>query len=92
MNLAAIGRFERTTQELEEAMRELEASIPLEERGAAKVAQEAWLRFRDAQAEFAALQFQGGSAAGLMRTAEATKLTEQRLAAVRQAIGERKLV
>ena len=79
MRACETHRYEQAEQQLEAAYRALLA--PLDKQGQAKLrqAQEAWRRFRAAEADFQADTARGGTLAPLIRMSVLADMTEARL-------------
>lgn len=74
--------------QLEDAVADLGAVTSEARAECLKRTQRAWEAFRESEAEFSALLYEGGSGAPLLATARKVELTEQRLAEVKQARAE----
>lgn len=87
MNQRAAAALRTADARLEEALLELEHFAGSDE---LTRVQDAWERFRDEQADFAASQYAGGSIAPLIKASEAEALTLDRIAWARAEVEERR--
>lgn len=90
MNLQATTKFHTTDAQLNEALVELRGLLSDEEEAQMDEAQDRWAAYRNAEADFIASEFEGGSMQPLIRSGEGISLTEERLKRVRATIAERK--
>lgn len=91
MNEQQAERLERATAIMQRALEEVESLLVGDDDiNALKAVQRAWLKYRNAQAEFASLTFKGGSMQPLIYYGTATALTIDRIVELRTDIHERK--
>ena len=88
MRACAIARDRAATEALEVAYQKLDATLSVDQKRRLRDAQDAWLRFRDAEVAFEAAQAGEGSIAQLVKTATRTALTEARTAELRRLLRE----
>lgn len=77
-------RFQGADRELNRLYRELSASLDERRRDQLRVAQRAWIGFRDAQARFAGSLAEEGSLSGVLELEEKAALTKQRIEHLRR--------
>ncbi|WP_375057497.1 lysozyme inhibitor LprI family protein [Zobellella sp. DQSA1] len=88
MNQAAGRQYEQADQALNQAYARLMARLDASRQEKLKLAQRAWLRFRDAQAELVSSAWEGGSIRPLIHGEELTRLTEHRTAELLRLLEE----
>lgn len=79
LNDEAASAFKKADAKLNKVYTELRALLDDEEKARLKEVQLLWLKYRDANAEFAARQFEGGSIAPLVYSSAMTSTTEDRV-------------
>lgn len=91
MNMQQGERLERATAIMDRTLAELEGIIEDNPSHVKKLnaAQAAWKKYRDAQASFASLTFEGGTMQPLIHSGAATALTIERIVELRMDIHER---
>ena len=80
------ARYVNAEKQLNSAYRQLEKSLDLGRRIKLRVAQRAWLRFREADARFQGDGARGGTLAPLLEVSALADLTEARTAELRKAM------
>lgn len=80
MRTCEMARFQTAQRELEAAYEGLMKHLETEQQQKLRLAQRAWLRFRDANADFQASTAQGGTLAPLIRVGTLTEMTKARTA------------
>jgi len=88
MNVFAAQSFQSANKELESMLAQLRRTIGEEAAQELETANEAWVTFRDAQANFCAAQYKGGSIAPMIRAAELERVTRERITYFRKVIDE----
>lgn len=78
MKMDASRSFEVADKAMNEAYKQLMAVLSEEGKNRLKVAQRAWITYRDAQSSFVAHQFAGGTMEGLENIGALHMLTEER--------------
>lgn len=78
LNQAAQREYQQADLVLNQAYAQLMTALLPEQQQQLKVAQRAWLKFRDAEADFRAAPYQGGSIQPLIYSQTLLELTEQR--------------
>lgn len=78
MRTCEASRYATAQQELDEAYQSLMAHIDREQKVKLRKAQDAWVRFRDANADFQASLLEGGTLAPLVRISSLTEMTRAR--------------
>ena len=79
MRVKAASELEALDAQLHYAVHELAHDLTDKRASSLHKTQERWFRWRETEAEFAALLFEGGTGAPLLGTARMIELTEQRL-------------
>jgi uncharacterized protein YecT (DUF1311 family) len=82
--------LERADKEMNRVYQRLLAMLDNEGKEKLRLAQRAWLKFRDAQASFDADVFRGGSAAGILDLGARLELTTSRTQSLEGAIEARR--
>ena len=90
MRECEIGRLQRAEAGMNAAYRNLSAKLDQPGRAKLHAAQEAWLKFRDAEAEYKADFARGGTLAPLIAASAQADLTDARRKDLEQATEERK--
>ncbi|RYF31221.1 MAG: DUF1311 domain-containing protein [Comamonadaceae bacterium] len=90
MNHRARVDLELQDAELAVLLAELGGLVGEKRRVELDAAQEAWVRYRDLEAGFAASEYTGGSIMPLIRASEAASLTRERVAHIRAFLDDRK--
>ncbi|MBC8128528.1 MAG: DUF1311 domain-containing protein [Gloeobacteraceae cyanobacterium ES-bin-144] len=86
LNAEEYARFEKADANLNKVYGQLLAKLDAEGKAKLKVAQRAWVAFRDAQAEMDADIMRGGSAAALLQAGSLRTNTERRIADLKQLL------
>lgn len=84
MSLRSAAAFGTADARLNEVLAELRTIVDAKGSVALDAMQEAWSRYRDLRARYASLVFDGGTLQTIMWDAEATAVTEERIADLRQ--------
>ena len=79
------NRYKTAQRELNDAYQSLLRHLDDAQKRKLQLAQHAWLRFRDANAEFQASLAQGGTLAPLMKIVSLTEMTEARTSELKKA-------
>ena len=79
LNEEAASEFNKADAELNKVYGELRSLLDDEDKARLKEVQLLWLKYRDANADFAASQFEGGSIAPLIYSSAMTSTTEDRV-------------
>ena len=90
MRECELARLKRADEEMEAAYRALSATLDPEAQVKLRVAQEAWLKFRAAEAAYQADAARGGTLAPLIAETVRADLTESRRKELEKAIRDRK--
>ncbi|MBI1760172.1 MAG: DUF1311 domain-containing protein [Acidobacteria bacterium] len=88
MNRCAADEYKKADAELNKVYQQLLPKLEGEHKEKLKVAQRAWLAFRDAHCEFEAFSFEGGSMQPLMRDSCLEAVTRERTKQLRGALQE----
>jgi uncharacterized protein YecT (DUF1311 family) len=88
MNRRAYAEFDVEDALLAQAVAELEGLVG--EEPDLQAAQEAWIAYRDREADFAAAEYEGGSIQPLIRGSELAALTRERRARVEAMVTDRR--
>lgn len=92
MNIWQAHRAQEMNAKLQGVIVELQVHFSESERDQFEKAQKAWEKYRAAEAEFASLEMEGGSAQPLLRWGAHTRLTIERIASLKEeAVRRRKL-
>jgi uncharacterized protein YecT (DUF1311 family) len=88
LNREAAAQFERADAQLNDIYKRVLAAAAVDEERQQKLikAQRAWLVYRDAEAEFEADEVRGGTAYSMEYNGARTKLTEERVKALREIL------
>jgi uncharacterized protein YecT (DUF1311 family) len=78
MRTCEASRYATAQQELDAAYQNLMSHINREQKVELRKAQDAWIRFRDASADFQASLLEGGTSAPLVRIGSLTDMTRAR--------------
>jgi len=81
-------RYEKASRDLESVYEQLASHLDASEKAKLHAAQEAWTRFRDADADFAADVAAGGTLAGLIKLTVMADMTESRVAQLKKELEE----
>ncbi|ENY71907.1 lysozyme inhibitor LprI family protein [Aeromonas diversa] len=82
MNICAMQDYARADAALNAAYKKLVSTLDKAQLGRLKTAQRAWIGFRDAQCDYEAGAYEGGSIAPLIHSGCLSTLTEQRTKAL----------
>ncbi len=80
------ARFQKAEQELNAAYKNLMKQLDDGQREKLRLAQSAWLRFREANADFQADSIRGGTLAPLIKMSALADMTEARTAELKKAL------
>lgn len=89
MNQCAGNAYKAADGELNQAYRKLVAMLDAEEKAQLKVAQTAWLKYRDAHCEFVGNQYKGGSIRPMIHAFCLADVTRNRTAELKGQIEDR---
>lgn len=84
MNIWQSHRAQEMNSQLKGVIVELEVHLSDSERAQFEKVQKAWEKYRSAEAEFASLEMEGGSAQPLLRWGEYTRITIERIALLKE--------
>jgi uncharacterized protein YecT (DUF1311 family) len=79
------ARYEKAEQDLNAALNELMRQLDDDQKAKLRLAQNAWVRFREANADFEAATVRGGTLAPLLRVSTLADMTEARAAQLKKA-------
>jgi len=86
MQICAVSRYKTAQQYLEEAIEQLDRKLDSIGHQRLNVAQAAWVRFRDANADFIADSARGGTLAPVLRESALADMTEARSKELKKAL------
>ena len=78
------ARYHKADEELNMVYQKLIRTLNDSQRGKLRLAQRAWLQFREAEAEFQASQAEGGTLAPLLKVSALADMTESRTGELRK--------
>lgn len=79
------ARYEKAEQDLNAAFNELMRQLDADQKSKLRVAQSAWMRFRQANADFEAATVRGGTLEPLLKVTTLADMTEARAAELKKA-------
>jgi len=88
MNQQAMDAFGAADEKLNHLFARVNEALPNDLNSTFAKSQSAWTRYRDAQADLLAMQFEGGSMQPLVRASELERLTIARIAEIKDFIDE----
>jgi uncharacterized protein YecT (DUF1311 family) len=88
MNRQADADFKKADTELNRVYKKLMATLPADRRKLLVTSQLAWIKFRDAEAKFAASENEGGSIYPLVYSGTLARLTKTRTAELKQMMSQ----
>ena len=81
-------RYQKAEQDLNAAFNELMRQLDADQKSKLRVAQSAWMRFREANADFEAATVRGGTLAPLLKVSTLADMTEARAAELKKEEGQ----
>ena len=82
------ARYQKAEQDLNAAFNELMRQLDADQKSKLRLAQSAWMRFREANADFEAATVRGGTLAPLLKVSTLADMTEARAAELKKEEGQ----
>jgi uncharacterized protein YecT (DUF1311 family) len=82
------ARYQKAEQDLNAAFNELMRELDADQKSKLRLAQSAWTRFREANADFEAATVRGGTLAPLLKVSTLADMTEARVAELKKEEGQ----